>query len=393
MPDPLRDVQKFGQSVWQDDLSRGMIRSGQLQELVDHGLTGVTANPSIFEKAIGGGDDYDPALRELVERGVREAEDRYERLAIEDVQAAADLFRPVYERTVGHDGFVSFEVSPAVAHETGATVEEARRLHREIARPNVMIKVPGTPEGFPAVAELIHLGIPVNITLLFGLEAYQAGADAYMLGLERLLRRGGDPRQVAGVASFFLGRIDTAVDGRLASAAEAAPEPERRDRLLGLQGKVAVANAKVAYAQYQRMIDGPRWQALEVQGARRQRLLWASTGVKNPKYPKLHYVEPLIGRETVSTMPRETLAEFRRGGRVAETLPEGIDGALETMAAVEGAGISMRALANHLVEQGVNLFSRSLESLLQILEEKRRAAEHSPPASWPRTSERLRRDR
>jgi transaldolase/glucose-6-phosphate isomerase len=394
MSDPLREAAHFGQSLWQDDLSRGMILSGELQRLVDEGLTGITANPSIFEKAIGGGADYDPALRELVERGVREAEDRYERLAIEDVQAAADLLRPVYDRTDGADGFVSFEVTPAVAHDTAATVAEARRLHRQIARPNVMIKVPGTREGFPAVAELVQLGIPVNLTLLFGLEACQAASDAYLAGLEQLIARGGHPRLVASVASFFLSRIDAAVDERLAAAAEAARDVETRDVLRGLQGKTAVALAKLAYAQYQRVVDGARWKRLEAHGALRQRLLWASTGVKNPRTPSLLYVESLIGRETVCTLPRETLAEFRRNGCVAETLPQGIDEALRTAQAVEAAGIHLRAVAHHLVEQGVNLFSRSLDSLLQILEEKRRAAEHGVPPTWINPAEpRLHRDR
>lgn len=393
MSDPLRDAYHLGQSLWQDDLSRGMILSGELQRLVDEGLTGITANPSIFEKAIGGGADYDPALRELVERGVREAEDRYERLAIEDVQAAADILRPVYDRTDGRDGFVSFEVTPAVAHDTAATVAEGRRLHRQIARPNVMIKVPGTREGFPAVAELVQVGIPVNVTLLFGQEAYLAAVDAYLAGLERLIANGGHPRLVSSVASFFLSRIDTAVDERLAAAAAAARDADTRERLRGLQGKAAIANAKLAYAQYQRTVDGARWRRLEACGALRQRLLWASTGVKNPRYPARMYVEALIGRETVCTLPRETLAEFRRNGRVEETLPRGIDEALRTLEAVEEAGVPMRAVAHHLVEQGVNLFSRSLESLLQRIEEKRRAAEHAPPP-WINPAEpRLHRDR
>lgn len=334
----LRETLALGQSVWIDDL-----RVSGLKELIDEGLGGVTANPTTFEKAFAGGL-YDERLRGRSGK----PEEIYEALAVEDIQAACDLFRG--------EGWVSLEVSPRLAYDTEGTIDEARRLWRRIARGNAMIKVPGTSEGMPAIERLTSEGINVNVTLLFGLDAYRYAADAYMRGLERLIEGGGDPGRVRSVASFFLSRIDTAVDAQLSAAGH--------EELLG---KTAIANAKLAYAAYRELIQGARWKSIAAWGGRPQRLLWASTGVKNPRYPKLYYVEGLIGRDTVDTMPPETLDEFRRAGRVAETLPEGLPEAKRTLAALSDRGVNLAEICDGLVEQGVELFNASYDKLLRAI--------------------------
>ncbi|HEX7901359.1 MAG TPA: transaldolase [Planctomycetota bacterium] len=367
MKDPLRDAAALGQSVWQDDLSRAQLSSGELAELVDAGVRGITANPTTFEKAFAGGSGYDAPLRELVESGLRDPKELYEELAIRDVQDAADLLHVAYEDSEGRDGLVSFEVSPLLAHDTAGTIEEARRLHRKIARANVMIKVPGTAEGFPAIAELTGLGIHVNVTLLFGVDAYRYAAEAYLAGLEKLVEGGGDPARVASVASFFLSRIDTAVDGLLSAEIESSGLPERRESMLKLLGRTAIANAKIAYAAFQESLRSPRWKALAAWGARPQRPLWASTGVKNPRYPKLMYVEALIGPDTVDTMPRDTLLDFRKHGRAAPTLVQGLDEARQLMASLTDAGVNLAEITAGLVEQGIQLFTASYDKILKSL--------------------------
>ncbi len=374
MTNPLREARNLGQGIWQDELRRGMIATGELRRWVEEGLSGVTANPTIFEKAIGQSGDYDGAVQALVRQGISDPKEIYERLAIEDIRQAADLLLPVFDETRGRDGFVSFEVSPALAYDTEGTIAEARRFHRAIDRENLMIKVPGTPQGFPAVATLISEGVNVNITLLFGLDAYRAAAEAYMTGLERRIARDANPVQPASVASFFLSRIDTAVDELLSERAGAERDPERRKGLKDLLGKAALANAKLAYGIYQELIRTSRWKSLAHLGARTQRVLWASTSTKNPKYPKLMYVEELIGPDTVNTMPAETLGEFRAKGRVRETLTEGLPEARRTMERLAETGISMPSVTDDLVTKGVKLFGDSLKKLLQTLEKKSRRA-------------------
>ena len=296
MENPLVAVQQLGQSIWYDNIQRSLITSGDLQAMVEHdGLLGMTSNPAIFEKALTGSADYDQPMQALVEQGVGSALDVYERLAIQDIRLAADVLFEVYRKTEGKDGYVSLEVSPYLAHDTRATLEEARRLYTMVDRANVMIKVPATQAGVPAIAQLIGEGININVTLLFAVEAYEAVAEAYLDGLEQLSQKGGDLSTVASVASFFISRIDTLIDQKLSQAIESADSAEQKATIENLLGKVAIANAKIAYAAYKNLIASDRWQALEAHGARPQRLLWASTSTKNPRYSKTLYVDELIG--------------------------------------------------------------------------------------------------
>ncbi|MGH7964936.1 MAG: bifunctional transaldolase/phosoglucose isomerase [Candidatus Binatia bacterium] len=378
MANPLIAVQKFGQSIWYDNIRRSLITSGELQGMVDHdGLLGVTSNPAIFEKALAGSTDYDPVLKTLVEQDIGTAQDLYERLAIEDIQLAADVLLPVYQRTQGRDGYVSFEVSPHLAQDTQGTLEEARRLHATIKRDNVMIKVPATPEGLPAITQLIGDGINVNVTLLFAVEAYEGVAKAYMTGLEQLAAKGGNLGKVASVASFFVSRIDSLIDEKLSQALNATQDAERRTKLKSLVGKVAIANAKIAYALYREICATDRWKALAAKGAQTQRLLWASTGTKNPKYSKTLYVDELIGADTVNTVPSETFTAFRESGRVRPSLTENwaenIEQARETMKTLAEVGISMKEVTDSLLADGVQKFSEPFDKLLTAIEKKRKA--------------------
>ncbi|MBI1873652.1 MAG: bifunctional transaldolase/phosoglucose isomerase [Acidobacteria bacterium] len=373
VPNPVREAQMLGQSIWYDNLRRGMLTSGELAELVDDGLGGVTSNPSIFEKAIAGSVDYDEALKALVEQGVGDAKAIYERLAIEDIQRAADVLRPVHARTRGGDGYVSLEVSPHLARDTEGTIAEARRLAQAVGRANVMIKVPGTPEGIAAVAQLTGDGISINVTLLFALDAYLAAADAFLTGLERFTAGGGDARKVASVASFFLSRIDTVIDDKIGAMLDATRDDTQRARLKSLLGQVAIANARIAYAEYQKLIAERRWTALARTGARPQRLLWASTGTKNPTYPKMMYVEELIGPDTVNTVPAETFREFRAHGHARSTLTGSVDRARQAMAMLEEVGISIKKVSDALLDQGLVMFSASFDKLLAAIARKRQA--------------------
>jgi transaldolase / glucose-6-phosphate isomerase len=375
---PIAALQRCGQSIWLDFIRRNMIVGGDLARLIeDDGVTGVTSNPSIFEKAIDGSDDYAAQIEEIKrEAPALPAREAYERLAVKDIQGVADALRHVYDRTGGGDGYVSVEVSPDAAHDTDATIAEARRLWRAVGRPNLMIKVPGTAAGVPAVRALIADGVNVNITLLFGQEMYEAVAWAYIEGLEaRLSRPGADGRidRMASVASFFVSRIDTKVDALLHDKAKAASGVERA-RLERLFGKVAIANARVAYQIYKRVFAGARWEALEAKGARRQRLLWASTSVKNPRYRDVLYVEELIGPDTVNTLPVETLAAFRDHGRPRASLEEDLTGALETLDDLEGAGISLKAITDELVVEGIRKFQEAFDNVLAALERRCREA-------------------
>ncbi len=378
MGNPLVEVQKFGQSIWYDNIRRGLITSGELQAMVDHeGLLGITSNPAIFEKAVAGSTDYDPATKALVNQGVGTAKDIFERLAIEDIQLAADILYPVYRRTGYRDGYVSFEVSPYLAHDTRRTIEEARRLHAAIGRDNVMIKVPATPEGVPAIAQLISEGINVNVTLLFAVETYETVANAYMAGLEQRAAAGGDVSRLASVASFFISRIDSLIDQKLSEALDASRNPERREKLKSVVGKIAIANAKIAYARCQELYARARWKALAEKGAKPQRLLWASTSTKNPKYPKTIYVDELIGPDTVNTVPAETFREFAASGRVRPSLTENwaenIEHARGTMETLAEVGISMKEATDFLLADGVQKFSDAFDKLLAAVEKKRQA--------------------
>ena len=375
---PIRDVQKFGQSIWYDNIRRGLISSGELKEMVEgDGLLGVTSNPSIFEKALAGSTDYDAATKKLVSQDTGDAKSIYEGLAIEDIQLAADVLAGVYEQTGGRDGFVSMEVSPYLANDTERTLEEARRLHKTIGRPNVMIKVPATPEGVPTIMQLTSEGININVTLLFAVESYEAVAKAYMDGLERLASSGGDLSRVSSVASFFVSRIDALIDQKLCEALDATSDAERRQNLKSLLGKVAIANAKVAYALYRELHSADRWKSLADKGAKTQRLLWASTSTKNPKYPKSLYVDELIGEDTVNTVPTETYLAFRSKGRVRPSLTENwaenIEQAEETMVTLGEVGISMKDATDHLLADGVMKFSDAFDKLLAAVERKRQS--------------------
>jgi len=369
---PLLEVIEQGQSLWYDSIRRSLITSGELARLIDEdGLRGVTSNPAIFEKAISGSRDYDDLLDQKGLAGA-DAKSIYERLAIRDIQDAADLLKPVYERTGRRDGYVSLEVSPVLAHHTPASIEEGRRLWKAVGRPNVMIKIPATAAGIPAIRTLISEGINVNVTLLFSQDAYARVAEAYLAGLEARAEAGGDVAPVASVASFFVSRIDTLVDARLQERAAAAATEAERQRMLALTGQVAIANAKLAYEKYRAIYQGPRWEALAAAGARTQRLLWASTSSKNPAYRDVYYVEELIGPDTVNTVPPATFDAFRDHGRVRPSLTADLDRARDTMASLEAAGVSMADVTDTLLADAVRLFAEPFEKLLAAIDTRRR---------------------
>ncbi len=366
---PLRRLSEEGQSPWLDFIQRGLIRSGELAGMIDRwGLRGVTSNPVIFEKAIVHSGDYDDEVGELARAG-HGADGIYEQLAIGDVGGAADVFRPVYEEAEGADGFVSLEVSPRLAHDTEATVEEGRRLWAALGRPNVMIKVPATPAGLPAIRRLLAEGVNVNITLLFGLERYGEVVEAFLSGLEDRAARGLPVERVASVASFFLSRIDTLLDPELDKRAAQGDERAKR-----LRGEVAIASAKRAYALFQERFGAPRWRALAERGAQPQRLLWASTGTKDPAYSDVKYVEPLIGPHTVNTMPLETLEAYDDHGRPAARLAEGMDESAHMLRQLAEVGIDLQAATEQLVAEGVEKFVVPFDRLLESVEGKRREA-------------------
>ncbi|MGH9404695.1 MAG: bifunctional transaldolase/phosoglucose isomerase [Terriglobia bacterium] len=366
----LLALRQLGQAVWLDFIRRSLITSGELKKLVDEdGLSGVTSNPSIFEKAIVGSSDYAADIDELYKRGEADPMKIFEAVAIPDIQAAADVFRPVYENTNRGDGYVSLEVSPFMAHETQKTIEEARRLWRAAARENVMIKVPGTEEGIPAIQQLLSEGININITLLFSVERYAQVVEAWLQGLESFAAQGGDVSRIGSVASFFVSRIDSAVDHEVDARLKTAAKPEERARLSSLLGKVAIANAKLAYQLYKdEVVGNPRWKALAAKGARPQRLLWASTSTKNPKYRDVMYVEELIGADTVNTVPMQTLEAFRDHGKARLSIGEDLEEAHDTMQALDRAGISMKAVTDQLVREGVRLFADAFDQLLNALD-------------------------
>jgi transaldolase len=355
-----------GQSVWQDDISRDMIRSGEIQKIVDTGVRGLTSNPSIFEKAIAAGSAYDDDVARLAAEG-QDAAQIFEAVAVEDIRNTCDLFRPVYDRSEGGDGFVSIEVSPGAARNADRTRTEARRLWQLVDRPNLMVKIPGTMEGAPVIGEMLAEGININVTLLFSIESYARVAEAYVAALAGRQAAGQPVERIASVASFFVSRVDTLVDKLLdQKIAETGNQG-----LAELKGKAAVANAQLAYQRFEEIFSGPRWQALAGAGARVQRPLWASTSVKNPAYRDVLYVEELVGPHTVNTMPRATIEAFRDHGEIARTVDADYGAARGVIDALGAAGIDMAAVADQLEDEGIAVFVKSYDGLIAGVESKR----------------------
>ncbi len=364
---PVLKLQDFGQSMWLDFLRRGLIESGELQSLIDDdGVRGVTSNPSILEKAIAGTDDYEDAIAELAGSGMG-AEEIYETLAVEDIQRGTDLFRSMWDASDGQHGFVSLEVNPHLARDTSGTIEEARRLWEAVDRPNVLIKVPATKEGLPAIQQLISEGINVNVTLLFGLPRYREVAEAYISGLEERVRNGGSLYRITSVASFFLSRIDVLVDPML----EVKAQGDGREAEIArkLHGQVAIASAKTAYQMYKEIFGSSRWRKLADRGARVQRLLWASTSTKNPDFSDVKYVEALIGPQTVNTVPTKTLDAWRDHGEAQQTLEEGLDEAAEVLDLLPELDIDIDQVTAQLVDEGIEKFNNPFDDLMETLGE------------------------
>jgi transaldolase/glucose-6-phosphate isomerase len=383
---PIQRLEACGQSPWLDFLKRSFVTSGSLRGLIESdGLKGLTSNPSIFEKAIGESDEYAGAIEEFLHNGDRDVAELYDHLVIADIRAAADEFMPVYERTGGRDGYVSLECPPRLANEAEATVKEGLRLWELVARPNLMVKVPATEAGIPAIRALIGKGVNVNITLLFSVTVYEKVVESYLEGLELLREIGGDLSRVASVASFFISRIDTAVDKKL--DAKNFEEPADRETAARLRGKTAIANAKLAYEHYGRTFSTPRWKTLADKGARTQRLLWASTSAKDPAFKDTKYVEALIGRDTVDTMPPETMDAFRDHGEVeADGVAHDIEGARATLAELRKLGVSFDAITAELVEDGVRQFADAFDKLDDVLTRRRQAIIDSRPDGRQRRS-------
>jgi transaldolase len=359
-PSRLHRLAELGQSVWIDYLSRDLLRTGELERMMkEDAVVGVTSNPTIFQKAISAGNSYDDQLRTVLE-DEEDPKEIFIRLASKDIEDALDLLRSVWDEGGGRDGYVSFEVDPSLAYDTEGTIEEAQRLHDLIDRPNLFVKIPATEAGLPAIEEMIARGRPINVTLIFSLERYSEVAEAYIRGLERLVESGGDPSRVASVASFFVSRVDTETDRRL----DEIGGPDE------LKGKLAIANAKLAYQRYQEIFAGERWEALATRGATPQRCLWASTSTKNPDYRDVMYVEQLIGPDTVNTMPEETIQAFQEHGEVALTLEQGIDEAKRVFEQVAEAGVDYDDVTATLEREGVEKFSDSFTELLEGIRAK-----------------------
>jgi len=369
---PVKALENHGQAVWLDFLARSFIAKGELKKLIDtDGVKGVTSNPSIFEKAVAASDEYDASIGKALKGGDRPVADLFEQLAVEDIQHAADVLRPVYDQQDGNDGFVSLEVSPYLAMDTKATIAEAKRLWKDVHRKNLMIKVPATPEGLPAIEALTGQGISVNITLLFAQAVYREVVEAYLKGLEKYVAKGGDPSHVASVASFFVSRIDTMVDKQLDEKIAMVNDPGEKERLAALKGKVAIANAKMAYQDYKRLFAGERWEKLQAKGAKPQRLLWASTGTKNKDYSDVLYVEELIGANTINTMPPATLEGFRDHGKLRDSLEENIEDARRVLDELQKSGVSLDAVTTQLVKDGVKQFADAADKLYGAVAYKR----------------------
>ncbi len=366
---PIKALCDLGQSVWQDDISRQMLQQGDIaRAIADTGIRGLTSNPSIFEKAIGSGTAYDEDVLQLLRDG-KGPEEIFEAVEVDDIRHACDLFAPIYQESNGADGFVSIEVSPGAARNADGTRTEARRLWKTVDRPNLMVKIPGTVEGAAVIEEMLDAGVNINITLLFAIESYEAVALAYVGALELRHARGEPVDRIASVASFFVSRVDTLIDKLLEEKATA--DPANADRYRALMGKAAVANAKLAYAKFQEIFNGPRFAPLRAAGARVQRPLWASTSVKNPAYRDVLYVEELIGPDTVNTMPRPTIEAFRDHGKVQRTVDVGIDEARQLMTDLAAAGIDMTSITRQLEDEGIATFTKSYDGLIEGVEGKR----------------------
>ncbi len=373
---PLLELESFGQSIWLDYLRRNSLENGEFKKWVDQdGVSGLTSNPSIFEKAIAGSHDYDIAINALAQEG-KSIEEIYQALTIEDIQNAADLFRPIYDRLEGGDGFVSLEVSPKLAHDTAGTIAEAHHLWTAVNRPNLFIKVPGTKEGLPAIQQLIGEGININITLLFGLPRYQQVVEAYLAGLETLAASGKALNRVASVASFFLSRIDVLVDPILEKLISEAGSAAKI--AANLHGQVAIASAKTAFQIHQRIFSGERYRQLVQKGARKQRLLWASTATKNPEYSDVKYVEALIGNETINTVPVETLNAYRDHGKPQPSMEKEILKAQQALESLQQVGINLDTVTQQLEDEGVAKFNQAFEQLMAVLKEKQAASLQKP---------------
>jgi transaldolase/glucose-6-phosphate isomerase len=380
----LHAVYELGQSIWYDNIRRSVITSGELRRLMDQdAVVGVTSNPTIFEKAIDGSADYDAAIKSLTSRGVTEGKAVFEALTIEDIQAAADILRPIYDRTHGHDGFISLEVSPGAAHSTRETIAEARRLWQRVNRPNAMIKIPATAEGIPAIEHMIYEGVNINVTLIFALDVYARVAQAYIRGLELRQQEGQPLEGIASVASFFVSRVDTAVDRLLDEQMSATSDPARQAELRDLKGRAAIANAKLAYTAYKDIFRGERFERLRAAGAFSQRCLWASTSTKNPDYRDVMYVEQLIGPETVNTMPPQTIVAFQDHGEARPALEDDLGGAQQVMRRLEAVGVDMGAVTKQLEIDGVKSFVDSYDTLIASTEEKIRRLKQQAPTATP----------
>jgi transaldolase/glucose-6-phosphate isomerase len=379
---PIKELKRIGQSLWLDNIRRQLITSGELARLRDEGISGVTSNPTIFEKAVSGSNDYDEAMVQLVRAGRKPDQILWE-LMVEDVAAAADVFRPIYDKTKGHDGFVSIEVSPTVANSTRRTIAFAEDLKARCHRPNVMVKIPATIEGIPAIHDQISKGHNINITLIFSVDRYAEVMEAYLSGLEKLQKSGGDLRNVASVASFFVSRVDTKVDKILAQKIELSTDPAQRRALERLYGKAAIANSKVAYERFRKTFSGPRWEKLSKAGAKLQRPLWASTSTKDPRYPDTYYVEELIGQDTVDTIPPATLAAFREHGEARRSIDENVEGAKRQLRQLADVGVDLDQVTRELEVEGVETFTKSFESLLAtIKKESQNIKTGKGPRQW-----------
>ncbi|PYS78066.1 MAG: transaldolase, partial [Acidobacteria bacterium] len=373
MTNRLTEIMQLGQSIWYDNIRRAMLTSGDLKTKIEEDdLRGVTSNPTIFEKAITGSTDYDEQLRQLVQAGKNVGE-IYEDLVVQDIGNAADILKPVYDKTDGIDGYISLEVNPGLAYKTQETIEEATRLFERLGRKNVMIKIPAAQEGLPAIEECIYRGININVTMIFSIENYEQVAEAFIKGLERRAAEGKPVDHIASVASFFVSRVDTAIDKDLEYKVRHAESPEEKTRLEGLLGKAAVANAKLAYRKFKEIFHGPRFAELKSKGAQVQRCLWASTGTKNPNYSDVLYVDNLIGPETVNTVPPATYTAIRDHGQVALTLEEGIAECRALFDQLRDVGIDIKAVTEKLQKDGLDAFVTSFDTLAESIESKRDA--------------------
>jgi len=369
---PLIGLKELGQSVWLDNLSRKLIQSGELKRLIEEdGLSGITSNPTIFQKAISGSADYDASLRRMIDRGIKDEKELFLGLAFEDISNAADMLWPVYQSTNGLDGLVSIEVSPDLAYDTDATISEARRLFSAIGKKNILVKVPATKQGLPAIEQLISEGVNINVTLLFSIERYEKVAEAYLRGLERRASEGQPINEIASVASFFVSRVDTLIDKLLETRLPSATSTVEKNEIAGLFGKTAVANAKIAYKKYQGIFSGKRFLALKEKGGRIQRILWGSTGTKNLTYSDIKYVEELIAPDSINTLPETTIKAFKDHGQAKITISDHLEKAERLFPELKSIGIDIHEVTEQLEKEGVQLFSDSFFALLKEIAKKR----------------------